>query len=131
VPLHLAVTHVFAIIEAERELFRHQWRITTRMYDYSLLDHDQTELLVYHWQPDADPAHPHLHVSAALRARTSAVGGRTIDLDSLHLATGRVSLETMIRMLIMEFEVAPQRRNWRETLDRTETLFRTEVMQRV
>lgn len=91
------------------------------MYQYRLLDRDQTELLVYHWQPGPDsagPDHPHLHISAALRAKVDASSTRTIGLDKLHIATGLVSLAAVVRMLIAEFGVAPQRPDWRETLDR-------------
>jgi hypothetical protein len=129
--LLLSVTHVFAIVAAKQEQWPRQWRITTRMYEYSLLDRDATELLVYHWQPDADPAYPHIHVSAALHAKTRALEKKhTIDLDGLHLPTGRVSLEAVIRMLITEFAIAPRRADWRRTLDRTEAAFREEVTQR-
>jgi hypothetical protein len=120
--------HRFEIVETETKL----WRVTTRMYQYRLLDHDERELLVYHWQPGEDfqgPNHPHVHVSAALRAKTSATSDRSIDLDNKHLATGRVSLEAVIRMLIDEFDIEPQRDDWREILDRTEAVFREEATQ--
>ncbi len=130
--LFFDVAHVFAIVEAERIRFRHQWRVTTRMYEYRLLDYHFEELLVYHWQPGLDfegPDHPHLHVSSALNVQGDAVTHHEIDLDKLHVATGRVSLEAIIRMLITEFRVAPQRHDWRETLDRTEATFRDEAAQ--
>ena len=93
------------------------------MYEYRLLDRDEKELLVYHWQPGPDylrPDLPHLHVSASLTAQTSAVDRQSIDLDKIHLATGRVSLASVVRMLIAEFRVAPRRPDWTETLDRAE-----------
>lgn len=80
------------------------------MYQYRLLDRDERELLVYHWQPgDAyrGPDDPHLHVSAPLLAQVNALHRQSIDLDKLHLATGRVSLASVVRMLITEFRVAP------------------------
>ena len=82
------------------------------MYQYRLLDHIERELLVYHWQPGSaylGPDHPHLHVSASLNAQTSAVDRQSIDLDKLHLATGRVSLASVVRMLITELGIAPRR----------------------
>lgn len=120
--LFLDVAHVFAIVDSERSRFRRSWRTATRMYEYRLLDHDHEELLVHHWQPGPDfegPDQPHLHVSASLTARIDAVTQRGIDLDKLHVATGSVSLAAKILMLITEFKVAPQRSDWRETLDRT------------
>lgn len=126
--------HQFEIVEIESRLWRNLWRVSTRMYQYRLLDHDERELLVYHWQPgDAfqGPDHPHVHVSAALRARTSATDERSIDLDRLHLATGRVSFEAVVRMLISEFDIAPQRPDWHAILTRTEAVFRSDALQRV
>lgn len=100
------------------------------MYEYRLLDRVERELLVYHWQPGSDflgPDSPHLHVSASLNARTSAVDQQAIDLDKLHLATGRVSLASVVRMLITEFRVAPQRADWAERLDRADRVFQEET----
>ena len=104
----------------------------TVSYEYRLLDHDGRELLVYHWQPGPDflgPDHPHLHVSASLSAQTSALERRSIDLDKLHLATGRVSLASVVRMLIAEFGIAPRRHDWAEVLDRAERIFQEEMGQ--
>jgi len=101
--LFFDAAHVFAVVEAERVRFRRSWRVTTRMYEYRLLDHHHEELLVYHCQPGPDfegPDHPHLHVSAALDAQVDAVTRRGIDLDR------------------------------RETLDRTEAVFRDGATQR-
>ncbi|MBA2521394.1 MAG: hypothetical protein H0V24_17190 [Chloroflexia bacterium] len=94
------------------------------MYEYRLLDYHNRELLVYHWQPGqgfAGPDPPHLHVSAALDAQIDALSQRQIQLDKRHLATGRVSLPAVVRMLITEFGIAPLRHDWRAILDRTET----------
>ena len=87
---------------------------------------------MYHWQPGEaylGPDHPHLHVSASLSAQTSAVDRQSIDLGKLHLATGRVSLASVVRMLITEFGIAPRRHDWAETLDRTERIFQEETGQ--
>jgi hypothetical protein len=119
--LYLDIYHQFVTIPVERH-----WQVSTRMYEYRLLDRKYTEMLVYHWQPGPDfqgPDHPHLHVSAALRAQVDAQNEKTIDLDRLHIATGRVSFRAIVRMPITEFGVAPQRGDWRAVLDRTEQLF--------
>lgn len=99
---------------------RRRWRVELRMYEYCLLDQQERELLVYHWQPGPEsrgPDYPHLHVSAALHAQVNAVTTRTLDLDKRHLATGHVSLAMVARMVIEEFGVAPLRPDWRQVLD--------------
>lgn len=93
---------------------------STQTYEYRLLDRLERELLVYHWQPGpryAGPDHPHLHVSASLRAMTSAADEREIDLDKLHLPTGQVTLAAVVRSLITEFGVEPIRPDWARVLD--------------
>lgn len=97
--------------------------VITTVYEYRLLDRLERELLVYHWQPGpryAGPDHPHLHVSASLRAATSAVDEREIDLDKLHLPTGQVTLAAVVRSLITEFGVEPLRPDWARVLDAAE-----------
>jgi hypothetical protein len=87
------------------------------MYQYRLLDQDDTELLVYHWQPEsAGPTFPHLHVSASLDAQFDARNRQSIDLDKRHLATGLVTLRSVVRMLITEFQIRPLRAEWAEHL---------------
>jgi len=130
--LFLDVAHMFMITDTDPSGNKRQWRVTTRMYQYSLLDHDQTDLLVYHWQPGADfggPDHPHVHVSATLNARVDAITERPIGLHALHVATGRVSLEAIVRMLIDDFHIKPRRVGWRDLLDKTEAVFREEATQ--
>jgi hypothetical protein len=50
-------------------------KLSTRAYEYRILDSQSEELMVYHWQPNSiggGPRFPHLHISAALSARTLA-----------------------------------------------------------
>ncbi|MCA9876259.1 MAG: hypothetical protein KC442_00695 [Thermomicrobiales bacterium] len=119
--LLLGVLQQFAVVEAGARV----WRVEPRTYEFRLLDHLERELLVYHWQPGPElrgPDHPHLHVSAALRAQTNAVTTQVYDLDRRHLPTGYVSLAMMVRMVIQEFGVAPLRQDWQQVVDRTEVL---------
>ncbi|MFT4038674.1 MAG: hypothetical protein QM692_10880 [Thermomicrobiales bacterium] len=88
------------------------WGISLRSYEFRLLDQLERELLVYHWQPGPGyrgPDHPHLCVSATLRAQTDAITTQRYDLDKRHLPTGQVTLAMIVRMVIEEFEVAPLR----------------------
>jgi hypothetical protein len=115
------------IVEARADQGHLRWRVATQMYQYRLLDSDERELLVYHWQPGEayrGPDDPHLHVSAPLVAQINALERRTIDLDKHHLATAKVSLAAFVRMLITEFQVAPRRPDWAESLARTDGILR-------
>lgn len=95
------------------------WQVAIRSYEYRFLDHDERELLVYHWQPGpgyAGPDFPHLHVSAALSAQVDARNRRTIALDKRHLPTGLVTIQAFVKMLIEEFQVRPLRPDWEARL---------------
>lgn len=79
--LMLDVFHAFTVVEEDGQPLPQRWRTTTLMSEYRLLDRDQRELLVYHWQPGSSylgPDHPHLHVSASLNARVDARSTREI-----------------------------------------------------
>lgn len=130
--------HTFRLVDHGSENGRPEWRVSTTAYQYRVVDLRHRELLVWHWQPGdafSGPDHPHIHVAAALTAavgtqETAAV--RSIPLDNLHIATGRVSLEGVVRTLIDDFAILPVPRrltNWRATLDRTEAVFRSERTQ--
>jgi hypothetical protein len=62
-----------------------------------------------------DASWPHLH----------AYGARDmLTLHKLHLPTGRVALEAVVRFLILDLDVVPRRDDWRSVLDRHEEQFR-------
>ena len=64
---------------------------------------------------DDDAPWPHLH----------AYGARdTLTLHKLHLPTGRVALEAVVRFLFADLGVVPRRADWRAVLDRQEERFR-------
>jgi hypothetical protein len=62
-----------------------------------------------------DAPWPHLHAHGARD---------TLTLHKLHLPTGRVALEAVVRFLIGDLNVAPRRSDWRTVLDRAEAHFR-------
>ena len=131
--LLLDLRHQYTIVPDETVHPAAAWRVSTRAYEYRLLDSQSTELLVYHWQPNSiagGPKHPHLHVSARISAQTAFATWQPFPLDSRHLPTGRVSLEAIIRLLIAEFGIAYRHRNWMARLNRTEAVFRQEMTQR-
>jgi hypothetical protein len=62
-------------------------------------------------------------------AQIDAVTVEELDLDDRHIATGRVTLEALVRMLVEEFGVAPRRGDWREVLDRNDAVSRSDAAQ--
>lgn len=88
------------------------WRVRTDGYAYRAnLDPDpKGYLLAWHWHPDSRPD-PHVHVGAA-------------GLRGLHVPTGRVSFEEVLRFFITEMGLRPARSDWEAVLGETEERFR-------
>ena len=123
------IRHLYAIVPDEAAGSAPSWRVTTRAYEYRILDGLEQELLVFHWQPDAisrGPDFPHLHVSATLVARSPSDYSRRVSLEKRHVPTGHVSLAAVIRLLIAEFGIAYRHRNWASRLHRAEDIIARE-----
>lgn len=123
------IYHEYEIV-IETDPTRGDWaRVTTRSYEYYLHDSQGAELLAFHWAPGPDfpgPDHPHLHVTAPLTIATNRDGDtRMRRLDRMHIPTGRISLESVIRLLIDEFSIEPLSPNWSQRLANTEAIFRS------
>jgi hypothetical protein len=84
--------HQFKVVQDGR----HSWHVSSVRYRYHLTDPHGHELLAWHWHPATSP-YPHLHVSAGL------IG------PHIHVPTGRVSMESVIRLLLGDLRVVPTR----------------------
>jgi hypothetical protein len=86
-------------------------------YSFQLADGFGNELLAYHWHP-VGLSHvrtPHLHLGA------STVRNDAIPINETHLPTGVVTLPEIVRYLIEEIGVEPNRADWQAILSRVET----------
>ncbi len=90
------------------------WTVHTESYAYPVQDGRRRELMAYHWHPERGVSYPHAH----FKGLTSP-----IDLSRHHIATGRVSLEAVVRFLISELAVTPLRNDWNDVLAMNERGF--------
>lgn len=107
--LALRVAQQYRIVEDTGP--RGPWRAQTVAYSY-VVNRGDKELLAYQWNPlgSGGVARPHLHVGAA--------ADELIDnFHRLHLPTGRIALEEVLRLLIEELGVQPLREDWSDVLD--------------
>lgn len=105
----------YRIIAAGAE--RGPWKVSTVAYYYAIHDRKGREILAYHWHPAETRGvqYPHLHLGAGSEAIQT--------LSSAHLPTGRIALEQVLHLLIGDFRVKPQRRDWERVLAETRTAF--------
>lgn len=82
------------------------------------MDRDEVEILSYHWHPSGRSAvtWPHLHLG-------QAGIGHHATLLAAHMPTGRVALEEVIRLAIVDLGVEPRRRDWPDVIRESQEAF--------
>jgi hypothetical protein len=108
---------VTVALVAERPDPERRWfEARTSAYNVAISDQFNSEILAYHWHPNgvSRVASPHLHLSS--RVDFTDPQNRPIPLGQMHLPTGPVSLAEIVRLLIEEFGVEPQRPDWQDIL---------------
>lgn len=103
-----------------------RWRLYTLEYNYHLLEQPSPDSRwIIRWEYKSHSRlrneHPRHHVHLDVKLPTP-VG--ELNLDHLHLSTGWVTLEEVIRFLIAEVGVKPKTKNWDDELLESEKFFR-------
>lgn len=113
--LELSLLHTFNIQERLQRPDR--WTATSDGCFYQLRERNGKKIIAFHWHPGqrGQPDFPHLH----MRSRVSSV---VIDRKN-HIPTGRISLEAVVRFVIVELGVEPRRDDWARVLDEGEQRF--------
>lgn len=99
--------HQFRILQDDEG-----WHVSTTAYRYHILDGSGSELVGWHWHPGT-VGHPHMHVEAAAGAIDRRV----------HLPTGRVSIESVLRLLLDDLGVPAIRVDYADVLNAAELSF--------
>jgi len=114
--LRVAFQYTIVAVPGDRE---ERYRVTPLAYWYGILDGEGREILLFHWHPAgvSNVLTPHLHIpgaaSVALGTRSGKGNGkRSVHLGRMHVPTGYVSLEDVVELLIVEFEVQPRHPDW-------------------
>jgi hypothetical protein len=112
--LRLELLLRYVIVQAEGE--RGLWKVSTREYIYEIADERDELVAAYHWHPQSGRiTWPHVHVYGARDSLT---------LHKLHLPTGCIPVESIVRFLVEDLGVQPLRPNWDEIIIRREVASR-------
>jgi hypothetical protein len=106
----LVIGHQFRVVQDGPT----DWHVSTAQYEYYILDDDERELIAWHWHPGSRITYPHLHAPAG-----------TIT-HKMHVPTGRVSIESVLRMLLNDLAVSPmpaRTQDFSQILDESERNF--------
>lgn len=98
---------------AESTSARGSWQVIVSNHMYTLeVPGTEAEFLAFHWHPDAPGvSFPHVHLGPGLAMRADLIG--------VHVPTGHVALEDVLRFAISELGVQPRRPNWASLLEHT------------
>jgi hypothetical protein len=109
--LSLDISQVVRVITPSIELGP-DWHIRSIGYEYTLSHVDAGEIVAYHWHPSgiSEITTPHVHIGPAATGRDAVVRPGT--LHKAHFPTGVVTLESVVRLAITEFDTEPRRDDW-------------------
>jgi hypothetical protein len=121
-PLHLAVAQELQVEEQKDR----SWKLRTLTYSYHVLENaDRDSRWIIRWEyvshyrrRDEHPRH-HVHIDTVVKTPAGEM-----DLNKLHLSTGWVTIEEVIRYLIAEMGVKPKIKDWDEELLKSEERFK-------
>jgi len=113
-------SQLFTIVPDTR--FPGEYKASTLAYIYSirLPDLEDGAIVSWHWHPLTTPGRPapHVHVGVDHPQLVAT-------LPKLHIPSGRVSFEEVVRFLIDDLDVAPERpEKWKKILEESEERFR-------
>lgn len=97
---------------------RGPWKVRIDAYAYQLVNREELEILSYHWHPSGRSVvtWPHLHLGQAGIGRDGTLLGA-------HMPTGRVALEEVIRLAVVDLGVEPRRPDWSDVISESQEAF--------
>lgn len=110
----------YEVVALPDDPVRGPYKVSTRKYMYTVKSPPDGEVLAWHWHPSTsgNAGHePHVHVG------TRELGPESLLKKKMHIPTGRVSIEEVIRFCITELGGVPQRQDWLSVLADSEDLF--------
>jgi hypothetical protein len=127
VPLETNRGTLYLTVNQDLEAFREgikQFRLRTRRYAYKLLSSEApTAEAILRWEyvaetGDEDHCRYHLHAKAVIPS-----GDEGLRLDRLHVPTGWVLIEHVLRFLFIDLGVRPRTDDWPRLLRESEARF--------
>ena len=115
--LLLKIGMQYEIVRMQEAADRGPWRVSTRGYMYELQTASGELVWSYHWHPTSKVHSPHAHLGHTQLAPDAVLSYKA------HYPTGRISLESVIRICITEYGVTPMSESWEKILAARESDF--------
>jgi|GEM_PF-3584045 len=118
----ITIAQSIRIEETGSPIRQARFAVNVIRYFYALTTAEGNEILAFHWSPqDSDPdkrPYPHLHVGAVNLDPNGIIRPGTF--HKMHIPTGHISIEAVIRLAVTELSVRPFHPDWEQILERTE-----------
>lgn len=115
-PVYFGVAHRYRIIRDPSDAMSDLYRVIAGGYQYTISNHHQREVITYHWHPGQRSREhgPHVHIGSAVIDSDSSDIGKTF--SRFHIPTGYISIAQVVRLMLTDFNVVPNRQDWQAVL---------------
>jgi hypothetical protein len=115
-PVYLVIHQHFGIEVKTAVSQPRTYKAMTTGYEYMILNRQQREIVVFHWHPGqrSHEHSPHVHLGSAVVDVNSSDIGKTF--SRFRIPTGHVSVAQVVRLLLTDFNVVPNRQDWESVL---------------
>lgn len=115
--VNLSIAHRYRVVLESDDESSGTYRVIPVGYAYTISNHQHREIIVFHWHPGqrSHEHDPHIHIGSVVIDSDSIDTGKTF--SRFHIPTGHVSIVQIVRLLLTDFNVVPNRQNWEAVLD--------------
>lgn len=115
-PVYFLIAYRYRLIRDSDDAVPGKYQILPIGYEYMIGNHQQREILVFHWHPGqrSHEHDPHVHIGSAIIDAGSSDIGKTF--SRFHIPTGHISITQVVRLLLTDFNVVPNRQDWEAVL---------------
>ena len=115
-PIYLLIHQHYGIVVTSQENEPRSYRIVTGGYSYVIQSNQHREIIAFHWHPRqrSHEHDPHVHIGSAVIDADSSDIGKTF--SRFHIPTGHISIAQVVRLLLTDFNVVPNRQDWEAML---------------
>lgn len=116
--VNFLVMHRYRIVRYADSPESEGYRVISTGYEYTVSNYQQREILAFHWHPGqrSHEHDPHVHIGSAVIDSASSDIGKVF--SRFHIPTGHVSIAQVVRLLLTDFKVVPNRQDWEATFAR-------------
>ena len=115
-PVNLLAINRYRVVRGPDALGSEGYQIIPTSYEYTILNDQLREVIAFHWHPGqrSHEHNPHIHIGSIMVDSGSTDFGRAF--SRFHIPTGHIAIAQVVRLLLTDFNVVPNRQDWESVL---------------